>query len=160
MQRKAPWNAFGFEVRFSRALQISTKKSKQAVALLRKLQNILLRSALLTIYKCFVGSHLDYGNIIYDQAFSDSFHQKVESLQYDAALAIRDTIRGTLKEKELYLESLQQRYWYRKLRFFFKIYKTQCPKYLFDIILQFNSQYRTRNAHIISQVNVKFYIVF
>ena len=115
---------------------------------------------MLTIYKCFVGPHLDYGDIIYDQAFSDSFHQKVESLQYDAVLAITDTIRGTVKEKELYLESRQQRCWYRKLRFFFKIYKTQCPKYHFDIILQFNSQYRTKNVHNISQVNVKFYIVF
>ena len=46
-------------------------------------------------------------------------------------------MRGTLREKtyqELGLDSLQQGHWYRKLCRFFKIYKNQCPKYLFDII--------------------------
>ena len=34
------------------------------IGLLRKLQNILPRPALLTIYKCFIRPHLDYGDII------------------------------------------------------------------------------------------------
>ena len=41
-----------------------------------------------------------------------SFHQRLESLQYNAALAITGEIRGTSKEKlynELGLESLQKR---------------------------------------------------
>ena len=59
------------------------KKVNKTVALLNKFQNILPRSALLTTYKCFVRTHLDYGDIIYDQAFSNSFHQKIESLQYN-----------------------------------------------------------------------------
>ena len=57
--------------------------------------------ALLTIYKCFVRTHVDYDDIIYDQAFNNSFHQEIESLQYDAALAIAGAIRGTLREKNL-----------------------------------------------------------
>ena len=57
--------------------------------------------------------------------------------------------------QELGLESLQQRRWYRKPCLFCKIYKNQCPKYLFDIIPQLNCQYRTRNAHNISHINVK-----
>ena len=81
-----------FRLGFSRALEISTKKVNKTVALLRKFQNILPRSALLTIYKCFVSTHLDYGDIIYDQAFNNSFHQKNESLQYNAALAITGAI--------------------------------------------------------------------
>ena len=52
------------------------KVNKETVVLLRKFQNILPRSALLTIYKCFVRTHLDYGDIIYDQAFKNSSHQK------------------------------------------------------------------------------------
>ena len=68
-----------------------------SVALLRKFRDILPRSALLTIYKCFVRTHLDYGDIIYDEAFSNSFHQKVESLQYNVALAITVAIRGSRK---------------------------------------------------------------
>ena len=86
------------------------------------------------------------------------FHQKTESLQCNAALAITGAIRGTSKEKiyqELGLESLQQRQWYRKLCLFFKVYKNQCPKYLLDTIPQSICQYRTRNAHNIPHINVK-----
>ena len=84
-ERNLKAKASSFE--FPRALEMSTKKVNKTVALLRKFQDILPRSALLTIYKCFVGTHLDYGDIIYDQAFSNSFHQKIyqglglESLQ-------------------------------------------------------------------------------
>ena len=84
-------------------------------------QNILPRSASLTFYKCFVRTHLDYDHIIYDQAFDNSFHQKIESLQHNAALAITGAIRGTSREEiyhELGLESLQQRRWYRQLLLF------------------------------------------
>ena len=44
----------------------------------------------------------------------------MESLQYNAALALADDIRGTSKEKlyyELGLESLQNKRWCRKLSF-------------------------------------------
>ena len=37
------------------------------------MQNILPRSALLTIYKSFIRPHLDYGDIIYEQAYNASF---------------------------------------------------------------------------------------
>ena len=57
--------------------------------------------------------------------------------------------------EELGLQSLQQRRWYRKLYLFFKVYKNQCPKYLFDIIPQSNCPYRTRNALNIPHINVK-----
>ena len=42
---------------------------------------------------------LDYGDIIHDQAFNNSFHQKIESLQYSMALAITGAIRGTSRGK-------------------------------------------------------------
>ena len=87
---------------------VSNKISK-TVGLLRKLQNIL---TLLTIYKCFIRPHLDYVDIIYDQAYNLSFHQKLESIQYKTALALTVAIRGSSKEKfyqELGLESLQLR---------------------------------------------------
>ena len=51
--------------------------------------------------------------------------------------------------------SLQQRRWFRKICFFFKIYKNQCPKYLFDIIPQSNCQCRIRNEHNIPHMNLK-----
>ena len=96
-------------------------KVNKTIGLLRKLQNILPRSALLTIYKSFIKPHIDYGDIIYDQAYNTSFHQKLERLQYNACVAITGAIRGTSREKlyeELGLESLQLRRWFRKLSSF------------------------------------------
>ena len=93
-------------------------KVNKSIALLRKLQTIPPRSSLLTIYKAFIRPHLDYGDTIYDQAYNDSFHQKLESIQYNTAFAITGAIRGTSSEKlyqELGLESLQQRRWHCKL---------------------------------------------
>ena len=101
-------------------MKIILNKVNKTIGLLRKLQNVLPRSALLTIYKSFIRPHLDYGDIIYDQAYNASFHQKLELLQYNACLAITGAIRGTSREKlyeELGLEFLQLRRWFRKLSF-------------------------------------------
>ena len=69
--------------------------------------------------------------------YNTSFHQRLESLQYNAALAITGVIRGTSKEKlynELGLESLQNRRLYRKLSFLYKVIANQSPLYLFNMI--------------------------
>ena len=42
---------------------------------------------------------LQNGDIIYDQHYNNSFHQKLESIQYNAALALTGTIRGSSKEE-------------------------------------------------------------
>ena len=75
------------------------KKINKTICLLRKLQNKLSRTPLVTICKSFVRPHLDYGNILYDQAFNNSFHERFESIQYNVTLAITGTIRGSSKEK-------------------------------------------------------------
>ena len=36
--------------------------------------------------------HLDYGDILFDQTCNDSLQQRLESIQYNAALAITGTI--------------------------------------------------------------------
>ena len=66
--------------------------------------NLLLpRSSLLTIYKSFVRCHLNYGDVIYDQPNNSRLSGNIETVQYNAALVITGTIRGTSKEK-LYQE--------------------------------------------------------
>ena len=128
------------------------------MGLLCKLHNTLPRLPLLTIYKSFIRPHLDYGDVIYDQAYTASFHQKIESVQYNSALAITGAIRGTSKEKlyhELGLESLEKRRWYRKLCCFYKIFRSQSPQYLFNIIPTSVRPYNTRNANNIPQFKVK-----
>ena len=60
----------------------------------------------------------------------------IESLQYNAALAITGAIRGTSSEKlyqELGLESLHDRRWYRKLCFYYKIMHNACTLYLTEL---------------------------
>ena len=85
-------------------------KTRKIVGLIRKLQPVIPRAALLTIYKSFLRPHLDYGDVIYDCAFNESFQNKLESVQYNAALVITGAIRGSSREKlyqELGLESLK-----------------------------------------------------
>ena len=69
------------------------------MGLLCKFQQILQRSSLLTIYKTFKRSLLDYADIIYDQAYNSTVHDKLESIQYNPCLAIAGAIRGTSTEK-------------------------------------------------------------
>ena len=67
----------------------------KTIGLLCKLEAVLPRSSLVTIYRALIKPHLDYGDIIYDQAFKESFHQKLESIQCNAAPAKTGAIRGT-----------------------------------------------------------------
>ena len=61
-----------------------------------KLQTILSRNSLLTIYKSFIRPILDYADVIYDHPANVSFSKKTESVQYNEALAITGTIKGSL----------------------------------------------------------------
>ena len=143
---------------FQRHLKSVINKVNKTIVLLRKLHNTLPRLPLLTIYKSFIRPHLDYGDIIYDQAYNVLFHQKLESIQYNSALAIAGTIRGTSTEKlynELGLETLKKRRWYRKLCCFYRVYKSNSPNYLFNIIPITVNRYNTRNTNNIPQFNVK-----
>ena len=38
----------------------------------------------MTICKAFVRRQLDYGDIVYAEAYNEKFHQKHESIQYNA----------------------------------------------------------------------------
>ena len=64
----------------------------------------------------FIKPHLDFDDI--------KFSNKLENVQYDAALAITGAIRGTSGVnvyQELRLESLKSRSWFRRLCYFYKI---------------------------------------
>ena len=65
------------------------------IRVMKRLSLILSRNQLLTIYKKFVRSHLDYADIIYDKLFNDFFKEILEKVQYSAALIITGAIKGT-----------------------------------------------------------------
>ena len=80
------------KLNFNKHLKGVLDKISKTMGLICKFQPILPRFSLLTIYKTFIRSHLDYGDIIYDQTYNGSFHRKLESIQYFACLAITGTI--------------------------------------------------------------------
>ena len=83
--------------------------TSSGISVIKKLQYTLPWKSLITIYKAFLRLTIDYGDIIYDPQ-NESFCEKIESIQYKAALAITGAIQGTSREKiyqELGLESLK-----------------------------------------------------
>ena len=88
-----------FKLTFEDHLNNVLAKVNKAVGLLRKLRNLLPRATLITIYKAFIRPHLNYGDVLYDQAFDNSFKAKLESIQYNVCLALKGAIRVSSKEK-------------------------------------------------------------
>ena len=126
--------------------------------MLQKFQGTLSRASLIAIYKSFTRTHLDYGDIIYDQIFNESFHQRIESRQYNTAIAINGAIRGTSSEKlyqELGLESLRSRRWLRKLCLSYKIDKNKSPSCFYSSIPGSVKFYSTRSRQIDNISNIK-----
>lgn len=123
---------------FNAYIKEQINKTNSGIGLIRKLQGKLPRNALLTIYKFFIRPHLYYGDIVYDQPTNKSLGEKLESVQYDTALAMTGAIN------EFGLESLIFR---RKLRCLCKFYKIKAaglPTYLFRLIPCTVNSYQTR----------------
>ena len=103
---------------FKEHLTVMGTKVSKTTSLLRKLQNISPRQALINFYKTFICPYLDHRDILCDKMFNTSSHQIAESIQYNVCLAITGAIRGSSRNKtyqELGLESLQHQRWYRNI---------------------------------------------
>ena len=123
---------------FSSHIQAAITKSRKAIGMLKFMSKYLPRSTLDQLYKLYVRPHLDYGDVIYhtpknDDAYSENYQmEKLESVQYSAALAVSGTWRGTSKERlyeELGWESLSARRWYRRLVLLYKFTNNLTPEY-------------------------------
>ena len=115
--------------------------------LLREFQSVLPRSSLLTFYKTFICGHFDYADVVYNQSYKSLFHEKLDSIQYNVALAVTGALWGSASEKlypELGLESLQNKRWFRKLCQFYKILKNKSRRYRFNIIPTKSRVHNTR----------------
>ena len=66
---------------------------------MKKLSLILSRKSLLTIYKSFVRPNFDHTDIIYNKPLNESLKRKIEIVQYNAALIINGTFKGTSRDK-------------------------------------------------------------
>ena len=76
---------------------------------------------------------MDRSDTIFDKPNNESFKSRIKSIQYKACVAITGAIQGTSRERlyrELGLEPLGDRCWFRKLTFFNNIVKGLPPRYL------------------------------
>ena len=82
--------------------------------------------------------------------------EKIESVQYSAALAVTGAWRGTSREKiyaELGWESLNSRRWSRRMTLFYKIMNNLTPQYTKEPIPpNHKSQYSLRNQDAIGRL--------
>ena len=85
---------------FSAHIQAAIAKSIKAIGMLKLMSKYLSRNTLSEVYKLYVRPHLDYGDVIYhlpqrDDCSGNYLMEKLESVQYSAALAMTGTWRGT-----------------------------------------------------------------
>ena len=113
--------------------------------------------------------NLDYGDVIYhipakacefsQNIILPNMMEKLESVQYSAALVITGTWRGTSREKlytELGWESLSSRRWSRRLTLLYKFVNNLSPEYTVDPIPPLHqSQYCLRDQDVIGQMRAR-----
>ena len=138
---------FDSKLSFSYHIVEKIKKAKKIVFILRFLSQSLPLDTLNQMYKMFVRPHLDYGDIIfhiphtydpYDSTVSLNYMmEKIENIQYQAALAISGCWQGTSRNKIydfLGWESLSDRRWARRLIYLYKVRNNLTPQYLKNIL--------------------------
>ena len=144
---------------FEQHLEEKIAKVNKIIGLISRLRSLLPRHSLLTIYKAFARPHLDYGDIIYDNPGNISLAHRLETIQYNAALAITGCIRGSSREKlyaELGLESLSDRRYCRKLCFFYKIVNGRAPAYLLNHLPdRYEKAYATRVSNVFDPIKAR-----
>ena len=127
---------------FASHIQAATLKCRRGIGMIKFLTTYLPRKTLEQLYKSYVRPYLDYGDVI-DHAphsqcelshtpFLTRNMEKLQQIQYSAALASTGAWRGTSREKlydELGWESLNLRRWSRRLILFYKILNNITPDY-------------------------------
>ena len=107
-------------------------KANKSVGLLQKLETILSRNSLFTIY-----FSPDCADVIYNQPSNASYPKKIESLQYHTALAVTGAIKGSSRKKlyqDLGLEYLYRRRWARRLPLPYKKFSTGQSSDIYDLL--------------------------
>ena len=134
---------------FSAHIQAAISKSRKAIGMLRFLSKYLSRNTSNEFYKLYVRPPLDYGDVTYhipqkednSSRLGNHLMEKLESVQYAAALAVTGTWRGTSRERlynELGWGPLCLRRWSRRLILFYKFVDELTPYYTRDPIPPLN----------------------
>ena len=151
---------------FSAHIKSAISKTRMGIGLLKYLSKYLPRHTLNELHKLYVRPHLDYGDVIYhlpakicefsQNTLLSNLMEKIESVQYSAALTITGAWRGTSRQKlyaELGWESLSSRRWSRHLTLFYKIVNNLAPDYTMDPIPQLHqSHYSLRKRDVVGRI--------
>ena len=87
------------KLNFKQHIDTTISKINKGISVIKKLRHGLPRKFLMTIYKPFLRPLIDYGDIIYGQPQNEFFCEKLESVQYKAALTITGAIQSTSRDK-------------------------------------------------------------
>ena len=154
---------------FSAHIKAAISKTRKSIGMLRFLSGYLPRHTLDKLYKLYVRPHLDYDDVIYHippkvcdftgGTTLSNLMEKLESVQYSAALAVTGAWRGTSREN-LYLdlgwESLSLRRWSRRLVLFYKVINNLTPDYTRDPLPPLQRvQYSLRERDTIRQIRAR-----
>ena len=133
------------KLKFAAHINEKSAKARKGIGMIKHLRSYLPTEALISIYTAHVRSHLDYcdfifhipellGNFSTDVNLS-TLMDRLESLQYQAGLAVTGMWKGTNRDKvydELGWEPLNLRRYFRRLTVFYKIMNGLTPQYLFE----------------------------
>ena len=132
-------------MKFAAHINEKSAKARKGIGMIKHLRSYLPLEALISIYTAHVRSHLDYCDFIFHIPelvgnFStdvnlNSAMDRLESLQYQAGLAVTGMWKGTNRDKvyeELGWEPLNLRRYFRRLTVFYKIMNGLTPQYLLD----------------------------
>ena len=84
---------------FNKHLDEKISNCNKIIGMTKKLSLSVSRQSLLTIFKSFVRSNLDYTDIIYDKPHKGSYIEKIELVQCNACLIINGAFKGTSRER-------------------------------------------------------------
>ena len=69
------------KLNFKEHLNNILRMVNKTIGLFRKLPAFSTCQSLVTVYKAYIRPYRDYGAIIYNQTYNESFHQKMEPMQ-------------------------------------------------------------------------------
>ena len=128
---------------FTKHINEKIEIARKGIGIIKHLAPYLPLKSRDQIYKMHVRPHLDYCDVIYHiPVISNEFDSSLtlnyqmnalERTQYQAALAVSGTWKGTNRDKiyeELGWETLDQRRFFRRLTQFYKIMNNLTPEYL------------------------------
>ena len=143
-------------------------KARKWIGIIKQLSSYIPFNSLVQIYKMHIRPHLDYCDVIFhipiltndfDSSMSLNFSMGIlERTQYQAALAITGTWKGTNLDKiyeELGWESLNERRIFRRLSMFYKIMHNLTPNYLKEPLPFQQGRYSLRTDCIINVISCR-----